>query len=77
MGNNCTSKSAADSFGDMSAEETHSVKTKADELHRRKIDLADEILILDVDGYVGSSTKSEIEYARQHDKRVRWLGPPV
>ncbi len=47
-------------------------KQQLDELHKRKIDMADEILVLNVDGYVGDSTRSEIEYAVQHDKRVRW-----
>jgi hypothetical protein len=49
------------------------VKAMLDELHKRKIDLADEILVLNVGGYVGSSTASEIAYARAHGKRVRWL----
>jgi len=52
-----------------------SIKVNLDELHKRKIDLADEVLILNVDGYVGSSTKSEIEYARRHGKQLRWLEP--
>lgn len=49
------------------------VKGKLDELHKRKIDLCDEILVLNVGGYVGSSTASEIAYAVQHGKYVRWL----
>ena len=49
------------------------VKVMLDELHKRKIDKADEILVLNVGGYVGASTASEIEYAREHGKRVRWL----
>lgn len=48
-------------------------KVKLDELHKRKIDLADEILVLNVGGYIGPSTESEINYARQHDKVVRYL----
>ena len=46
-----------------------------DELHKRKIDLADEVFILNVGGYVGDSTKSEIRYAIAHGKPVRWLEP--
>ena len=38
-------------------------KVKLDELHKRKIDLADEVLILNVEGYIGKSTNSEIQYA--------------
>lgn len=49
------------------------VKAKLDELHKRKIDMADEILVLNVGGYVGSSTRSEIDYAVAQGKRVRWL----
>lgn len=48
-------------------------KAALDELHLRKIDLADEILVLNVGGYVGESTRREIAYARAHGKRVRWL----
>jgi hypothetical protein len=50
-------------------------KAALDELHKRKIDLADEVLILNVGGYVGSSTRSELAYARDHGKPVRWLEP--
>jgi hypothetical protein len=49
------------------------VKHRLDKLHLRKIDLADEILVLNVGGYIGESTRREIGYARQHGKRVRWL----
>ncbi|MFK7601558.1 hypothetical protein ACI3L1_05040 [Deinococcus sp. SM5_A1] len=45
------------------------------ELHRRKIDLAEEILVINVGGHVGDSTRSEIDYARAQGKRVRWLEP--
>lgn len=48
-------------------------KEQCDELHKRKIDLADEILVLNVGGYIGESTKSEIDYAIAHNKPVRYL----
>lgn len=48
-------------------------KIMLDELHKRKIDFADEILVLNVGGYIGSSTESEIDYAFAHDKRIRYL----
>jgi hypothetical protein len=48
-------------------------KTMLDELHKRKIDLSDEILVLNVGGYVGESTRGEIEYAVKHRKVVRYL----
>lgn len=46
-----------------------------DELHKRKIDLADEIYVLNPGGYIGESTASEIRYARQRGKGVRFLEP--
>lgn len=57
------------------AEQVLGIEKKAalDELHKRKIDLADEILVLNVDGYIGSSTRSDINYALAHKKRVRYL----
>jgi hypothetical protein len=50
-------------------------KEMLDILHLFKIDLADEILVLNVNQYVGQSTRREIEYARRLGKRVRWLEP--
>jgi Lar family restriction alleviation protein len=52
-------------------------KLMLDDLHKRKIDLADEILVLNVGDYVGSSTQSEIDYAVAKGKRIRWLEPTV
>jgi len=46
-----------------------------DELHWRKIDLADEVLVLNVGGYVGYSTGREIEYAMTVGKPIRYLVP--
>ena len=51
-------------------------KVVLEELHKRKIDLADEVLILNVGGYIGASTRSEIEYAKQRGKTLRWLESP-
>ena len=34
-----------------------------DELHRRKIDMADEVWIVSEEGYIGKSTQAEIHYA--------------
>jgi hypothetical protein len=49
------------------------IKIRLDELHKRKIDLADEIYVIDPNGYIGESTKSEIEYAEKHGKKIRYL----
>lgn len=48
-------------------------KTKADELHKRKIDLCDEVFVLNVGGYIGESTRSEIEYAKAIGKPIVYL----
>ncbi len=48
-------------------------KEMLDDMHKRKIDMADEVLIINVGGYVGSSTRSEIEYAKAHGKPVHYL----
>jgi hypothetical protein len=53
--------------------EATGTKEQCDELHKRKIDLADEVFVLDVDRYIGASTKSEIEYAIATGKPVRYL----
>lgn len=52
---------------------TEDQKIKLDELHKRKIDLADEVLILNVEGYIGKSTKSELEYAKKNNKIIKYL----
>jgi hypothetical protein len=48
---------------------------RLDSLHLAKIDLADEILVLNVGGYIGDSTRNEIAYATDQGKRVRYLEP--
>jgi hypothetical protein len=62
-------------FGNLPRAEYDRVKTMLDELHMRKIDMADEVLILNVDGYVGESTSRELAYARKLGKVVRFLEP--
>ena len=48
-------------------------KVKLDELHLRKIDMADEVLILNVGGYIGESTRRELDHAKGTGKVVRFL----
>jgi hypothetical protein len=69
----CDTKSDKDLL--ILGEVTQEAKDKLDELHKRKIDLADEILVLNVGGYVGMSTSNEIDYAIAYGKEVRWLEP--
>lgn len=48
-------------------------KEMLDDMHKRKIDMADEIFVINVGGYIGDSTKSEIEYAIKNGKKVNYL----
>lgn len=54
---------------------TDAQKVMLDELHKRKIDIADEVLVLNVGGYIGASTRSEIEYAQTLNQPIRYLEP--
>jgi hypothetical protein len=49
------------------------IKPMLDDMHKRKIDLADEIFVINVGGYIGSSTRSEIEYAISTNKPVYYM----
>jgi hypothetical protein len=57
---------------DMSGE----TKKMLDELHLRKIDMADEVLFLNVNGYIGESTGRELEYAQMKGKTIMFLEEP-
>lgn len=48
------------------------LKPMLDELHLRKIDLADEVLIIQPGGYIGESTRRELDYAIAHGKTIRY-----
>ncbi len=52
---------------------TEGTKEMLDDMHRAKIDMADEIFVINVNGYIGSSTRSEIEYAKANGKQIRYL----
>lgn len=71
----CNMQSDDEIFGHLSETDLQGIKQRLDDLHLRKIDLADEILVLNVGGYVGESTSREVLYARAMGKRVRWLEP--
>lgn len=58
-----------------SADAPTDVKVMLDELHKRKIDLADAIFVVNPGGYIGSSTRSEIQYAAAQGKRIDYLVP--
>ena len=52
---------------------TEGTKAMLDDMHKRKIDMADEIFVINVGGYIGESTRSEIAYAQSTGKAVRYL----
>ncbi len=54
---------------------TEGTKEMLDDMHKRKIDMADGIFVINVGGYIGASTRSEIEYAMATEKIVRYLKP--
>lgn len=51
------------------------VKDMLDDMHKAKIDMADSIYVINVGGYIGSSTRSEIEYAEATGMPVAYLEP--
>lgn len=59
--------------GDYKTVITEEVKEMLDDIHKRKIDMSDAIFVIDVDGYIGSSTRSEIEYAKTTGKEIMYL----
>ena len=62
-------------FGHSGDDEVWAPGTKEmlDDMHKRKIDMADEIYVLNVGGYIGESTRGEIEYAKKNGRAVRYL----
>ena len=48
-------------------------KKQLDNLHKDKILISDAIYVVNKDGYIGDSTKSEIEYATKQGKKVNYL----
>lgn len=51
------------------------VKEMLDDMHLRKIDLADEVFVINVGGYIGESTRREIAYAEKTGKIIKYLEP--
>ena len=64
-------------FGHSGDEEVWKPGTKEmlDDMHLRKIDMADEIFVINVGGYIGESTRGEIAYAVKTGKKVSYLEP--
>lgn len=53
------------------------VKEIVDEVHKRKIDISDEILVINIGGYIGDSTRSEINYAFHQGKPIKYVDRPT
>ena len=60
------SKSSKDDF-------TEEEVLMLDKMHKERIKLSDAILVVNVNDYIGSSTKSEIEYALKNNKVVKYM----
>ena len=60
-------------YHDENNPEALSLKVRLDSLHKEKISMSDCILVLNKNGYIGSSTKSEIYFASAHGKKIYWL----
>lgn len=58
------------------AERITANKDMLDDMHKRKIDMAESIYVINPGGYIGSSTASEIDYANEHHKNIYYLVPP-
>ncbi len=54
---------------------TNEQKIMLDEIHKRKIDLSDSIFVINKGGYIGNSTRSEIEYALNNGKSIEYFEP--
>lgn len=51
-------------------------KEMLDDMHKRKIDMADNIYVINVDGYIGDSTIAEINYAKSKGKEITYMEIP-
>ena len=60
-------------FGHAGDTFTEEQKVMLDDIHKRKIDMSDAIYVINKDGYIGNSTRSEIKYAIQHGKQVIYM----
>lgn len=59
---------------DLTKDEVDSVKSKIlKDLHLKRIELCDEILVINKNGYIGASTKAEIEYAVKLGKKINYV----
>ena len=62
-------------WDNMDEAELTKTKEMLDDMHKRKIDMADGIYVINVGNYIGDSTRSEIEYAKATGKTIEYLEP--
>ena len=62
-------------FGHAGDEFTDVQKEMLDDIHIQKIEMADEIYVINKDSYIGKSTRAEIEYAKKLGKKVNYYEP--
>ena len=60
-------------FNNLKGEINKETKKMLDEMHRQKIDMSNEVYVINCGGYIGESTKSEIEYAKANGKKISYL----
>lgn len=60
------------SLASFEEKELDQIREGLDQLHFKKINIADEILVINVDGYIGESTQREIQYAKSLGKSIRY-----
>lgn len=54
---------------------TDEQKVMLDDIHRQKIEMADEIFVINKDSYIGKFTRAEIEYAKKLGKKINYYEP--
>ena len=60
-------------FNNLKGEINKETKKMLYEMHRQKIDMSNEVYVINCGGYIGESTKSEIEYAKANGKMISYL----
>lgn len=57
--------------------EVEGIAEAMDELHLRKIDISDRVLVVNIDGYIGDSTTREIAYCKMTQTPLSYLEPKI
>ncbi len=55
---------------------TDNIKERLDSIHKGKINISDEIYVINPNGYIGESTRNEIKYALLNNKKIKYLEKP-